>query len=50
MIRSSANLVELGEDRCQRYRDRPLFGTKGTGGWVWTTSSTVSTSVGSPTT
>ena len=37
MIRSSANLVELGEDSCRKYHDRPLFGTKGPDGWVWTT-------------
>jgi len=37
MIESSENLVDLGEASCQRHRDRPLFGTKGPSGWVWTT-------------
>ncbi len=34
---SSPDLVALVEDSCRRHRDRPVFGTKHAGEWVWST-------------
>jgi len=31
------NLVELCDRSCERYQDRPLFGQKRNGSWLWTT-------------
>lgn len=39
------NLVELVEESFQRYRDRPLFGTKTASGRTWTTYGEVSAAV-----
>ena len=30
------NLVELGEESCKKFAERPLFGTRTKGGYVWT--------------
>jgi long-chain acyl-CoA synthetase len=39
------NLVELADESFRRYRDRPLFGTKTAGGWIWTTYGEVEAAV-----
>lgn len=31
-----STLPEMARQSCERYADRPLFGTRGPGGWVWT--------------
>ena len=37
MVRRYRNLVELGEESCRTYSERPLFGTRTeTGGYSWT--------------
>ena len=37
MVRQYQDLVELQEDSCRRFAERPVFGERGEGGWTWTT-------------
>jgi long-chain acyl-CoA synthetase len=36
-MRRYTDLVELQEDSCRRFAERPLFGERGDAGWLWTT-------------
>lgn len=37
MTEAPRNLAELAEQSCTRFAERPVFGTKDEGRWVWTT-------------